>query len=94
MHFDDCNLSDPFSVQGIAVDVHRAKRLTKAGLELMSEYVFTKDILESKCQELKSLCKKQEVMFTQKRQTLIKFLDLFQTLDFISKVSNGQTRIN
>ena len=48
MHFDDCNLSDPFSVQGIAVDVHRAKRLTKAGVELMSEYVFTKDILESK----------------------------------------------
>ena len=76
-------------VQGIAVDVHHARRLTKAGMELMSEYVFTKDILEPKCQELKSLCKKHEVMFTQKRQTLIKFLDLFQTLDFISKV-DGQ----
>ena len=90
MHLDDCNLSDLSFVQGIAVDVHRAKRLTKAGVELMSEYVFTKDILESKCQELKSLCKKQEAMFTHKRQTLIKFLDLFQTLDFISKVINVQ----
>ena len=73
-------------MQSLAVDVHRAKRLAKAGQELMAEYSFTKDVLESKCLELKSLCKKLEIMFTKKRQSLLKFLELFQTLESISKV--------
>ena len=76
--------------QGIAVDVHKAKRLSKAGCDLMTEYVFTKDILESKCVELRTLCKKLEVMFTQKRQSLLKFHDLFQNLDTITKVHENK----
>ena len=73
--------------KGIAVDVYRAKKLAKAGQELISEYNFTKEILEPKCVELRSLCKKQELMFTQRRQTLLKFLCLFQSLDSIKRVS-------
>ena len=73
-------------LKGIAVDVYRAKKLAKAGQELISEYNFTKEILEPKCLELRSLCKKQELMFTQKRQTLLKFLHLFQSLDSIKRV--------
>ena len=73
--------------KGIAVDVYRAKKLAKAGQELISEYNFTKEILEPKCVELRSLCKKQELMFTQRRQTLLKFLSLFQSLDSIKRVS-------
>ena len=80
------NMTITIIVQSLAVDVHRAKRLAKAGQELMAEYSFTKDVLESKCLELKSLCKKLEIMFTKKRQSLLKFLELFQTLESISKV--------
>jgi len=73
-------------LQEIAVDVHKAKRLSKAGQELMMEYKFTVEVLEQKCLELRSLYRKLELLFTEKRQTLLKFLELYQTLDMVTKV--------
>ena len=73
-------------MQEIAVDVHKAKRLSKAGQELMMEYKFTVEVLEQKCLELRSLFRKLELLFTEKRQTLLKFLELYQTLDMVTKV--------
>ena len=73
-------------VQDIAVDVHKAKRLARAGQELMLEYKFTKEQLEQKCLELRSLYRKLELIFTEKRQSLLKFLELYQTLDMVTKV--------
>ena len=72
--------------QGLAVDVHKAKRLARAGHQLMAEYTFTRDILEAKCLELRATCKKVEILFTQRRQALLKFLDLFEDIESISKV--------
>lgn len=74
--------------EGIAIDVHKAKRLSKAGQQLMSEYSFTRDSIETKCLELRSVCKKIEIIFTQRRQSLLKFLDLFEGIEAISKVIN------
>ena len=73
-------------VQDIAVDVHKAKRLARAGQELMLEYKFTKEQLEQKCLELRSLYRKLELIFTEKRQSLLKFLELYQTLDMVTRV--------
>ena len=74
--------------KGIAIDVHKAKRLSKAGQQLMSEYSFTRDTIETKCLELRSVCKKIEIVFTQRRQALLKFFDLFEGIESISKVIN------
>ena len=52
----------------------------------MSEYSFTRDTIETKCLELRSVCKKIEMVFTQRRQALLKFLDLFEGLESISQV--------
>ena len=52
----------------------------------MSEYSFTRDSIETKCLELRSVCKKIEMVFTQRRQALLKFLDLFEGLESISQV--------
>ena len=73
-------------VQDIAVDVHKAKRLARAGQELMLEHKFTKEQLEQKCLELRSLYRKLELIFTEKRQSLLKFLELYQTLDMVTRV--------
>ena len=54
----------------------------------MSEYSFTRDTIETKCLELRSVCKKIEIIFTQRRQSLLKFLDLFEGIEAISKVIN------
>ena len=54
----------------------------------MSEYSFTRDSIETKCLELRSVCKKIEIIFTQRRQSLLKFLDLFEGIEAISKVIN------
>ena len=52
----------------------------------MMEYKFTVEVLEQKCLELRSLYRKLELLFTEKRQTLLKFLELYQTLDMVTKV--------
>ena len=52
----------------------------------MSEYSFTRDTIETKCLELRSVCKKIEMVFTARRQALLKFLDLFEGLESISQV--------
>ena len=52
----------------------------------MAEYSFTRDTIETKCLELRSVCKKIEMVFTQRRQALLKFLDLFEGLESISQV--------
>ena len=72
------------------MDVHQAKKLARAGQQLMSEYSVTRDQLEGKCQELRSVCKKTELLFTRRRQALLKFLDLFEEVECVTKV--GDTR--
>ena len=52
----------------------------------MAEYSFTRDTIETKCLELRSVCKKIEMVFTQRRQALLKFMDLFEGLESISQV--------
>ena len=72
-------------IEALTVDVHKAKNLAKAGHELMLEHAFARDCLEPKCTELKILCKRQEILFLERRRALLKFLDLYEALENISK---------
>ena len=72
-------------MENISVDALRAKRLSKAGQKLIAEHSFTRDFLEPKCFEIKMMCKRQEVLFTERRQALLNFCDLFDSIENVSK---------
>ena len=65
-------------IDALAVDALRAKKLSKFGKDLMAEHPFTQDTLETKCAEIKVLCKRQEMLLLEKRRILLKLLDLFE----------------
>ena len=65
-------------IDALAVDALRAKKLSKLGRDLMAQHPFTQDILETKCAEIKVLCKRQEMLLLEKRRILLKLLDLFE----------------
>jgi len=72
-------------IDALAVDALRAKKLSKLGRDLMAQHPFTQDILETKCAEIKVLCKRQEMLLLEKRRILLKLLDLFEALENMSK---------
>ena len=71
--------------EDISADAIKAKKLAKAGYQLISEHSFVRDSLEPKCYELKMMCKRQEVLFMERRQALLKFLDLYDALEDCAK---------
>ena len=72
-------------IEAFALDVQKANKLSKVGSDLILEHEFARDSLEPKCTELRIMCKRQEILFLERRQTLLKFLDLFEGLDNLSK---------
>jgi len=72
-------------LEALSVDVHKAKKLAKCGHELILEHAFARDCLEPKCTELKIMCKRQEILFLERRRSLLKFLDLYEAFENISK---------
>merc|ERR1719233_1457003 len=72
-------------MEAMSVDALKAKKLSKAGQQLIAEHAFARDCLEPKCFELKTMCKRQEGLFLERRSALLKFLDLFDWLENISK---------
>ena len=68
-------------IEAFAMDVQKANKLSKVGSDLILEHEFARDSLEPKCTELRIMCKRQEILFLERRQTLLKFLDLFEELD-------------
>ena len=73
------------TMEAMSVDALKAKKLAKAGQQLIAEHAFARDCLEPKCYELKKMCRRQDVLFSEKRGALLKFLDLFDGLENISK---------
>ena len=65
-------------IDALAVDALRAKKLSKFGKDLMAQHPFTQDLLETKCAEIKVLCKRQEMLLLEKRRILLKLFDLFE----------------
>ena len=63
-------------MEALSVDALKAKKLAKAGHQLISEHAFARDCLEPKCFELKMMCKRQEVLFLERRSAILNFLDL------------------
>ena len=72
-------------MEALSIDAHKAKKLAKAGHELIAEHAFARDCLEPKCSELRTMCKRQEILFLERRRSLLKFLDLFDGLENVSK---------
>ena len=72
-------------IEAFALDVQKAIKLSKIGSDLILEHEFARDSLEPKCTELRIMCKRQEILFLERRQTLLKFLDLFEELEKLSK---------
>jgi len=72
-------------MEALSVDALKAKKLAKAGHQLIAEHAFARDCLEPKCYELKMMCKRQEVLFLERRSALLKFLDLFDGLENVTK---------
>ena len=65
-------------VDTLSEDVEAAVALSKVGNDLIIEHEFARDSLEPKCTQLRIMCKTQEILFLERRQTLLKFLDLFE----------------
>jgi len=72
-------------IEAFSVDVQKANKLSKVGSDLILEHEFARDSLEPKCTELRIMCKRQEILFLERRQTLLKFLDMFEGLENLSK---------
>ena len=70
--------------KALSVDVLKAKRLQKTGNELLLEHAFARRSLEPSCVELRNMCKKQKIMFLEKRGSLMKFLDLYEGIEELS----------
>ena len=79
-------------MEAFSVDVQRANNLSKVGSDLILEHEFARDSLEPKCTELRIMCKRQEILFLEKRQILLKFLDLFEELEKLSKWCSTATQ--
>ena len=67
--------------KALSVDVYKAKKLARTGIELILEHAFARRSLEPSCVELRNMCKKQKHMFLEKRGSLLKFLDLFDGME-------------
>ena len=61
-----------------------AVALSKVGSDLILEHEFARDSLEPKCTQLRIMCKTQEILFLERRQTLLKFVDLFEGLESLA----------
>ena len=72
-------------IEALSIDALKAKKLSKFGKDLMQHHSFTRDTLEPKCAEIKVMCKRQEMLFLEKRRILLKFMDLFEALENMSK---------
>jgi len=79
-------------MEAFSIDVQRANNLSKVGSDLILEHEFARDSLEPKCTELRIMCKRQEILFLEKRQILLKFLDLFEELEKLSKWCSTATQ--
>lgn len=75
-------------MEAFTEDIEAAVALSKVGNDLIVEHEFARDSLEPKCTQLRIMCKTQEILFLERRQTLLKFLDLFEGLDNLSKWCN------
>ena len=71
-------------METLSEDVESAVSLSKLGNELIIEHEFARDSLEPKCTQLRIMCKTQEILFLERRQTLLKFVDLFEGLSSLS----------
>ena len=79
-------------INALSVDVAKAKHLCRSGKELMMEHSFTRESLEFNCAELKVMCKKQEILFLERRRPLLKFYDMYEALDNISEWCESATK--
>ena len=75
-------------IDALAVDALRAKKLSKFGKDLMAQHPFTQDLLETKCAEIKVLCKRQEMLLLEKRRILLKLFDLFEVSSSLSVLAS------
>ena len=64
-------------VDALSEDVEAAVALSKVGSDLILEHEFARDSLEPKCTQLRIMVKTQEILFLERRQTQLKFVDLF-----------------
>jgi len=72
-------------IEALSVDALKAKKLSKFGKDLIQHHRFTREALEPKCAEIKVMCKRQEMLFLEKRRILLKLMDLFEALENMSK---------
>lgn len=77
--------------QSLAIDSAKARELSKIGQELLQDHNFALDCVQPKCLELKTLCQKLENLITEKRQIVLKFLDLFDGVQSIKKWCDTST---
>lgn len=71
-------------VDALSEDVEAAVALSKVGSDLILEHEFARDSLEPKCTQLRIMVKTQEILFLERRQTQLKFVDLFEGLSALS----------
>ena len=71
-------------MEAFTEDIEAAVALSKVGSDLILEHEFARDSLEPKCTQLRIMCKTQEILFLGKRQTLLKFVDLFEGLESLA----------
>mgnify|MGYP001395926024 FL=1 len=71
-------------VDALSEDVETAVALSKVGSDLILEHEFARDSLEPKCTQLRIMVKTQEILFLERRQTQLKFVDLFEGLSALS----------
>ena len=71
-------------VDALSEDVEGAVALSKVGSDLILEHEFARDSLEPKCTQLRIMVKTQEILFLERRQTQLKFVDLFEGLSALS----------
>ena len=79
-------------MEAFTEDIEAAVTLSKVGNDLILEQEFARDSLEPKCTQLRIMCKTQEILFLERRQTLLKGLDLFEGLDSLSKWCSTTTQ--
>ena len=58
--------------------------MAKVWSDLICEHKFARDSLEPKCTQLRIMVKTQEILFLERRQTQLKFVDLFEGLSALS----------
>ena len=58
----------------------------------MMEHAFTRESLEFSCAELKVMCKKQEILFLERRSPLLKLYDMYEAMENISEWCESATK--